>query len=242
MGDHTEAVWKEKLSFVPTVQLGHFGAQNLARLQSVNKKLIEAVRLRGGATKTKSHKNGKSLGRTVAPGGTLSRQLQEKEGRHVSGSIQLASGVSEALQKEVIETVTACVEEAFGKQHWYKVTKQCYSRMPVNRRLPCSSLPGSNVWWSWKSHEQMMPPEEEAHIDSNTLPPCFVFCPHTYQGAELLLGAGNHQTIPMPAGHVLGGSWQHFPHCNSNLSGDQDRYSFVVYFDHRMLNDAYICV
>jgi len=36
MGDHTEAVWKEKLSFVPTVQLGHFGAQNFARLQSVN--------------------------------------------------------------------------------------------------------------------------------------------------------------------------------------------------------------
>ena len=242
MGDQKEEIWAKKLSFIPTVQLGHIGAQNLARLQSLNEKLIQEVRLRGGATTTQKHKKGKSLGRTVAPGGTLTRQLQEREGRHVSGSIQMARGVDAKLQKEVTDIVTACLEEAFGMQHWYRATKQCFSKVPSNRRLPHSSLPGSNIWWSWKGHKQMLPPENEVHIDTNTLPPCFVFCPHTYKGAELLLGAGINRKIPMPAGRVVGGSWQRFPHCNAKLSGSEDRYSFVVYFNYRMLQDSYLNV
>lgn len=97
--------------------------------------------------------------------------------------------------------------------------------------LPNSSLPGAQIWWNWNTTKS------RSHIDDNAVSPCFVLTPYTYRGAELLSGA-NDLKIPMKAGKVEGGSWQRFPHCNDILL-DLERYSFVVYFDERMLQENY---
>jgi hypothetical protein len=95
-------------------------------------------------------------------------------------------------------------------------------------------LPGSNIWWNWNDHES------EEHIDWNAVAPCFVLTPYTYRGAELLCGIGSGEIlkVPMKAGQVVGGSWQRFPHCSDKLKSGE-RFSFVVYFDYRMLSDNY---
>jgi len=71
MGDK-EDTWKKKLSFIPMAEIKHFGQENLMRLQQLQDRLVEVVRLRGGAraaTKTNKHQKGQSFGMTVAPGG-----------------------------------------------------------------------------------------------------------------------------------------------------------------------------
>jgi len=233
-GDDDEGLWRKKLSFIPVVSVGSFGEENLAKLRLVHESLVEVVRLRGGGRKTTKHQTGKSLGRTVMSGGRVPDTLRQGNPAvtHVSGTIQLAKFADEGLQKEVTKVVTACVEEAFGKEGWYKAAKQCFAGVQVDRRLPESSLPASNIWWSWNSHKS------QAHIDANAVPPCFVFCPYSYNGAELL--CCDNRKIPLTAGRVVGGSWHRFPHCNDTLYGDEDRYSFVVYFDYRMLKRSFL--
>jgi hypothetical protein len=232
MGD-TEDTWKRKLSFIPALQVGTFSTENLKKLQEAQERLVEAVRLRGGAQTTKKHQKGVSMGVTVSPGGRRPRNPQERS-RDYSGTIQLKTFESADMkqqQEEVTAILTECIEEAFGHVSWYKAAKEAFRNVPKNRRLPNSSLPGSNIWWNWNINKST------SHIDSNAVSPCFVLTPYTYNGAELLCGANNHK-IPMEAGKVVGGSWHQFPHCNDTLwSGE--RYSFVVYFDYRMLQKSY---
>jgi hypothetical protein len=235
MGDSHEDVWRKKLSFVPTVQLGTFGPQNLARLQRLQDQLVDAVRLHGGADvmKTKKHQSGISLGITVAPGGRQPNHPMQGKNRY-SGTIQyktMRTTKMSQLQTDALSVMTACIEEAFGSTHWYKATKECFKGIPPNRRLPGTTLPASSIWWSWNDHVS------KVHIDWNTVAPCFVLTPYTYDGANLLVGEKDRK-IPMKAGSVVGGNWQRFPHCNDELlSGD--RYSFVVYFDCRVLQSNY---
>jgi len=236
MGDFAEKRWMEKLSFIPVVHIKPFGVENLAKLQEVHERLVDAVRIRGGAKGikgTKKHQKGTSLGRTVAPGGERPSICKERH-HHYSGTIQLKHHEHEELrdlQVEVQQVLTACIEEAFGQVHWYKVAKEVFRRVPANRRLPNSSVPASNIWWNWNDHQS------QVHIDWNAVAPCFVLTPYTYKGAELLCQANNVK-IPMKAGQIVGGGWHRFPHCNDKLLS-VDRYSFVVYFDYRCLCDTY---
>ena len=227
MGD-MEDTWKRKLSFIPALQVGKFSTENLKKLQEAQERLVEAVRLRGGAQTTKSHQKGVSMGVTVSPGGRRPQNPQECS-REFSGTIQLKtfqSAVMKQLQEEVTAILTECIEEAFGHVNWCKAAKEAFRNVPKNRRLPNSSLPGSNIWWNWNANKLT------SHIHSNAVSPCFVLTPHTHDGAELLCGANNHKT-PMEAGKAVGGSWHRFPHCNDTLwSGE--RHSFVVHFDCRM--------
>jgi len=235
MGNHKEDIWKKKLSFVPVAQVRAFSKGNLAKLQELQERLVAAMRLRGGdvATKTKKHQKGVSLGLTVISGGKRPNNPQELSNSY-SGTIQLKKHSPtelRMLQNEVTATITACIEEAFGGVNWYKAVKEAYKKVPHNRRLPDSSLPASNIWWNWNVNKST------SHIDANAMPPCFVLTPYTYNGAELLCSASNLK-IPLIAGQVIGGAWQRFPHCNDQLFGDE-RYSFVAYFDHRMLCESY---
>ena len=77
----------------------------------------------------------------------------------------------------------------------------------------------------------------EPHVDWDSVSPCFVLTPHTYEGGELLLGANNTK-YPLREGQVLGGSWQRWPHCNGDVKAS-NRCSFVAYFDYRFLNENY---
>ena len=233
LGDCTEEIFREKLAFVPVLHVKSFSQENLAKLQGLQEELIETMRLRGGrATKTRKHQKGRSFGLTVAPGGRRPTVDAEQD-EHYSGTIQLKKFPrnEESLRTKVIDVITACIEDAFGDSHWYRVAKEVYAKVPNDRRLPNSSMPASNIWWNW--NVQLSVP----HIDWNAMSPCFVFTPHTYKGAELLCGANNTK-IPMKAGQVVGGSWQRFPHCNDTLHSDF-RYSFVVYFDYRCLCKSY---
>ena len=234
MGDYDEKTWMAKLSFVPIAQIASYGAENLKRLQDVHERLVAAVRLRGGAaTTTTKHQKGTSLGLTVAPGGRIPHACGERDS-HYSGTIQPKQHSRKELnnlQVEVQRILTACVEEAFGNTQWYKATKEAFRRVPANRRLPNSTMPASNIWWNWNDHSS------EVHIDWNTVSPCFVLTPYTYEGAELLCQA-NNMKIPLKAGQIVGGSWQRFPHCSDKLRST-DRYSFVVYFDYRCLCKTY---
>ena len=91
MGDHKEELWKRKLSFVPVVSLGHFGAENLAKLRQVHKCLVEVVRMRGGGVVTKKYQSGTSCGRTVVSGGRVPKALIDgnPDVKRPSGTIQL---------------------------------------------------------------------------------------------------------------------------------------------------------
>lgn len=234
MGDHDEEVWRGKLSFIPLAKVGKFGEENQARLHRLQDHL-EAIHLRGGfnVIATRRHQKGTSFGMTVCPGGRRPNNPRERH-THFSGTIQLKKfkdAELQSTQEEVIACMTACIEEAFGKNHWYIAAKDAFRNVPQNRRLPSSSLPASNIWWSWNDHESM------PHIDTNTTTPCFVLTPYTYHGAELLCGT-NELKIPLHTGKVVGGSWNRHPHCNDTLlSGN--RYSFVAYFDYRMLGPTY---
>jgi hypothetical protein len=234
MGDHKEEVWRDKLSFIPLAKTNNFGEKNQARLRRIQDRL-EAIRIRGGLniTATNKHQNGTSFGMTVCPGGRRPNNPRERHS-HFSGTIQLKQFKDQELQstqKEVIACITACIEEAYGRSHWYVACKEAFKNVPLNRRLPESSLPALNIWWSWNEHESV------PHIDINTTAPCFVLTPYTYNGAELLCGT-NLLKIPLKAGNVVGGSWNRHPHCNDTLlSGD--RFSFVAYFDYRMLGPTY---
>ena len=235
LGDHEEKVWREKLSFVPVVSIGSFSSQNVRKLQEVQERLVKAVRLRGGAHKTKTHQSGRSVGRTVVSGGRVPSDVRERNAsvNHVSGTVQLAKFTNERLQKDVTAMLTACIEEAFGDRGWYKAAKLCFEKVPLDWRLPGSSLPASSIWWNWNSRKSRV------HIDTNAVLPCFVLCPYSREGAELLCAAGERK-IPMSVGRVVGGCWHRFPHCNDVLRGKDKRYSFVVYFDSRMLNRSYL--
>ena len=236
MGDFKEEIWKEKLSFVPIAHVGTFGKDNLLRLQRLHNRLVEQVRLRGGgqeATATKKHQTGVSLGMTATGGGRRPNNSQEQSIGY-SGTVQLkkfANPIMRQLQEEAIATLTICIEEAFGRSPWYQAAKKVLKHVPLNRRLPNSSLPASSIWWNWNEHKS------KPHVDDNAVSPCFVLTPYTYDGAALLSGASNRK-IPMVAGEVVGGSWQSFPHCNDTLRSG-DRYSFVVYLDYRMLRESY---
>ena len=124
LGDFEENSWGKKLSFVPVVKLGSFGAENLSRLRQVNQRLVQAIRLRGGGTETGTHKKGASLGLTVESGGVIVNKLASiYPGEHISGSLQLGKKIrpcDHVLREEVIRVVTACIEEAFGNQVWYR--------------------------------------------------------------------------------------------------------------------------
>lgn len=172
------------------------------------------------------------MGMTVAPGGRKPRKPRTRA-RHYSGTVQLKrykDPTMHALQSEAIEVLTACIEEAFGHIPWYKACKKAFDNIPQHRRLPDSNLPASGIWWNWNVTRS------KSHIDDNVLMPCFVLTPYTYHGAELLSATGFK--IPMEAGKIVAGSWARIPHCNDTLvSGD--RYSFVVYFDHCMLDENY---
>ena len=196
LGDSSK-VCVEKLSFLPILRVGNFGPENLARLQRVQASLVEAVRRKGGGvatTKTEKHQPGISLGRTVVNGGKRPAAHPQEEAVKYSGTIQLKTLPKQfgPLQQEVTDVITACIEEAFGDHHWYRACKQSFEKVPENRRLPNSSVPGSNIWWSWNHHKPA------AHIDQNAVGPCFVLCPHTYCGGELLVGANNLK-VPLPA-------------------------------------------
>lgn len=243
MGDKMET-WKKKLSFVPAIQVRSFGTENLAKLQSLQDRLVEEVRplrLRGGTatrvasntTKTKKHQEGKSFGMTVVPSGGRPRNPAERTD-HYSGTVQFKKYTTptlQVLQMEVIETLTACIEEAFGHMKWYKATKEAFKNIPENRRLPHSSMPASAIWWNWNVAKSV------SHIDANVMMPCFVLTPYTYHGAELLSAVTNSK-IPMEGGKIVAGSWARFAHCNDELVSGE-RYSFVVYFDYRLLDKNY---
>jgi len=235
MGDREEEILK-KLSFLPVAQVGCFGKDNCWRLQKIHDRLAQKMLSRQGkggairATKTKKHQNGASMGLTVAPGNTPPAVFKERAD-HYSGTVQLKKyeGELHELRMELIRAVTACVEEAFGSTHWYKVLKEAFKEVPSNRRLPNTTMPASNIWWNWNDHDST------SHIDWNAVAACFVFTPHTYEGAELLCDG---LKIPLTAGKIVGGSWQRFPHCNDKLWGEE-RFSIVVYFDYRVLDRAY---
>lgn len=236
MGDEEET-WKKKLSFIPVVEIKKFGRNNLRRLQKLQDRLVEVVRLRGGArtaTKSKTHQKGQSLGMTVAPGGRRPVNPLERSQIGYSGTVQTVrfkdDGMAE-LQREATTVITACIEEAFGSSKWYNAVKQAFAKISVYRRLRNTTLPASNIWWNWKANKST------AHIDINTVGPCFVLTPYTYNGAELLCDKDNIK-IPMVAGKIVGGLWQRYPHCNDQLL-DDERYSFVVYFDVAMLRETY---
>lgn len=235
MGDSDEAVWKRKLSFVPVVHVGKFGKDNLAKLQLLQENMVRVFRLRGGASsskKTGTHQKGVSLGYSVSPGGAPPKNPRERSA-HYSGTVQMrkhCTAEMQALQGEVVNVLTAIIEEAYGHVVWYKALKEAFKNVPKTRRLP-TTVPASGIWWNWNVTKS------EVHIDWNTVMPCFVLTPHNYKGAELLIGDSNRK-IPMTAGRVVGGSWQRFPHCNGKLWGDE-RYSFVVYYDWRMLGESY---
>ena len=243
MGDEI-SVWKKKLSFVPVMEIGSFGKENQAKLQSLQERLVKVVRLRGGATiesapasnaakRTKKHQKGVSMGLTVAPGGRRPQNPLTST-RHYSGTIQhkkFTDATMLELQNEAVQVLTDCIEEAFGPSLWYTAVKQAFRNIPENRRLPNTPLPASGIWWNWNVGKS------EPHIDSNVMMPCFVFTPYTYHGAELLCSATNMK-IPMEAGRIVGGSWARYPHCNDRLLSGE-RYSFVVYMDYRLLDDNY---
>jgi hypothetical protein len=146
-------------------------------------------------------------------------------------------GGSCTLQQEVIDMVRTVILEAFGEETWFKEVMHQYSAIPKDRFL-ADDIPCSHIWWTKN------PKAFHAHIDTNTLAPAFVFCPNTYKGGHLIaqLPTGEKRTVKLEEGVVAGGSWAQHPHCNSPVNKGEDRRSFVVYLDHRVISKSYIVV
>jgi hypothetical protein len=67
-------------------------------------------------------------------------------------------------------------------------------------------------------------------------------CPKTYNGGDLLVYDPYEETVlraQLPRSKVLGGAWAQHPHCNTFVAEEEDRHSFVIYIDNRMLSDSY---
>jgi hypothetical protein len=140
----------------------------------------------------------------------------------------------QSLQREVIDMVRTVILETFGNTRWLKAAMKQYSAIPSERFLSLD-LPCSHIWWT------VNPRAFHAHVDTNTLPPAFVFCPHTVDGGDLvvLLPSGRKRVVKLGEGVVLGGSWAQGPHCNTPVSPSDDRRSFVVYMDKRVASASY---
>lgn len=108
--------------------------------------------------------------------------------------------------------------------------------VPLTRLIPGGYLPCSHIWFTTQ------PAERNVHIDTNTVPPGFVFCANTVNGGDLVVTERNGalRLFSTTEGRVIGGSWPQRPHCNEKVNSGEVRCSFVIYLDHRVLSTSYV--
>lgn len=243
-----------ELRFVPHTDERRISPDNLARLQSLDDKLV--ARLRGGNGPAANKKpdardsnRGTSLAKTVVSGGRYSNLARGISGTiHNNGNIlDKASNMnsqeaieSAALQQEIYDVITDVIWDAFKDRLWFQGVMRKLESIDRQRLMPVAGrsqigLPVSHVWYSCD------PGLERVHTDSNAIPPAFVFCPQTVTGGELIVQYPDEppKRIKTDAGVIVGGCWAQFPHCNAEVK-QGDRRSFVVYLDHRVLSTSYI--
>ena len=229
----------------PTLQTGTMSSTTTRRIAELNNRLKSRLKSTVGAAGQKDARDsnyGYSLSRTCVTGGSHSDRTRE-----ISGSIHFNKNIvrnpsqprteQQELQDSVIALMETSLYEAFGKTTWYKGACALLSDVPQSRMLPSHTrLPVSHVWWTYE------PEFLHWHIDTNTVGPAFVFTPEDYDGGDLMVmtetGLVRHK---FKAGQIVGGHWQQLPHCNTKIADGEDRRSFVLYLDKRVLSSRYIC-
>ena len=138
----------------------------------------------------------------------------------------------EPLHNEVLETVASIINEAFGRTPWYQKLMSDLSGIPKDRLLP--RLPCSAVWFTSN------PNAFKWHVDTNTMGSVFAFCLNTARGGELQVMMPKETVeVRLKEGVVLGGIWAQYPHANKPVAPGEERHSFIVYLDKRVLNSQY---
>ena len=243
-----------KLDFVPPVDVATLSQPTLKKLQDLEDRLL--ARIRGGAAAAqkldkRDSNRGVSLTRTVVTGGAYSNKtrgisgsihtngnLRPRQSRPKTPSLQVRYdqevAAADQLQDEVFSVVSEVILEAFGNKFWYKACMQKLQDIPRERLIPGGKVPASNIWFTSD------PKAFHIHTDTNTVPPAFVFCARTVRGGDLIVQTPTGPTkLSTTAGKVIGGSWAQYPHCNFPVHKNDNRHSFVVYLDHRMLSSSY---
>lgn len=222
----------------PILQTGTMSDNTTNEGRAINRSLIEHFFNQQAKKDARDSNRGFSLSRTVVSGGGHADKSQG-----ISGSIHFNKNVvrwkrtktqDQQLQDRVIAFLDTALYEAFWKTTWYRAAVAKLSGVPEERMMPNSKLPVSHVWWTNE------PDECHWHIDTNTVGAAFVFTPETYVGGDLLVmtehGIIRHK---FKAGEIVGGQWQLLPHCNSKVAKGEDRRSFVLYLDKRVLSSSY---
>jgi hypothetical protein len=252
-----------RLAFVPMAALENISSKNQERLEELDNKLI--VRLRGGGLDARDSNRGHSLGHTaVSGGGHANRALGISGTYHMnkhlrntrsndstlrSGAARMRGGGDEEeeeavewlekgddLQQEVLDVICDIVLEAYGHCSWFRQVQAKYRDIPSDRFLPGRRIPATHIWYTRD------PKSYHVHTDINTQPPAFVMCPKTYDGGDLLVWDPYKEHVlraKLPKGKILGGAWAQHPHCNTYVAKKEDRHSFVIYIDNRMLSKSY---
>jgi len=253
-----------RLGFVPLAISESISSKNQDRLEELNDNLL--VRLRGGGEDARDSNRGHSLGHTTVSGGghanralgisgsyhmnkhlrgTRSNDSTLRNGTRLRGGGQEEDKEEEVewlekwdyLQQEVLDVICDIVLEAYGHCSWFRQVQAKYKDIPSDRLLPGRRIPATHIWYTKD------PKAYHVHTDINTQPPAFLMCPKTYNGGDFLLVYDPYkETVlhaKLPKGKILGGAWAQHPHCNTFVAEEEDRHSFVIYIDNRMLSQSY---
>lgn len=195
------------------------------------------LRIRGGAVTKEKHKanEGTSIGMTAVDGGIHSRGGNSGAlhwNRNICGADLGKDEEAVPLQREIIDTLRAIVEAAFGEKDWYKTFKEMTKDIPPERLLP-GGLPCSHSWFT------RSPAVRQVHFDDDTILGGFCFAATPVDGGELVYYTENGaRRIHLGNCNIIGGRWPKFAHCNEAVVAGE-RYSFVLYLDARVTSIKY---
>jgi hypothetical protein len=220
-----------------TVTISHV---NVIRIQRLEDTLIQRLRGAGGGRDVRDSNNGYSLAKTVVRGGRgakkygCSRTIYDNLTFKKVKPRDKQNHDDISLQQEIYLVIGDIIVEAFGHRPWYKAVQHMLSGIPSDRFFGDCRVPCSHIWWTSN------PSVRHVHTDTNTTGVAFVFCSRTVTGGDLIVQTPNGpQKVHLEEGKILGGSWAQHAHCNEAVHPCDDRHSFVVYLNHRVISRDY---
>jgi Fe-S-cluster containining protein len=217
---------------LPFGRMKDMSAEHLQRIKNLQQQIMEAIPDEIKKSQNESHP-GKNIAISVCPGGRY------KNSYHHSPTLFKNYLY---LRLELQQAISDAITDTFGKECWYIKYKKMVALYSDTydeniKHALVKDIPCTTIWWNTKTRL-----ENKQHIDDNAHGVAFLFCAETYEGGEINMvnpENGEVKTIHMTEGKILAGRWSRSIHWNNPVANDKERFSFVVYFDNRILKDSY---
>jgi hypothetical protein len=246
VSDHEGTILtEEECMVIPYTTDGCMSQQTLETLQALQAKAIEVAAEdieKSRNKKSETAHTGRNLGTTVVGGGGHCGDGTSKGSYH-PGPFLYKKHLSLRLQLQ--QAISNALNEAFGNRKWFRDLKKLvrtydekYGKNITDALIgdtPCTAF-----FFSTSTCKVPKP-----HIDKNTHGATFLFCVEDYEGGEINIevpGTDMVITHHMKPGMILAGRWSRSVHFNNPVAEGVQRYSFICYFDDKILLDGFTWV